>query len=162
MRILITPKQLVELCVWDDYIYFCLDTKKVNVKELLDENVEFEIDQKDALVIGLTKVIETNNFIHKFNEYLMHLISIKSSKQETTFMCKKHLITPAIIKFKNKFPAEYTPGDYYKQDLADVLKYVDDVYEKVDALPTKSIKDKMGTYDYIQSNAIKKQLCFHN
>ena len=66
MKILITPEDIVKRCLWDNYVYYILDSNKEAEKILL-ENKEIELTEKDAFVIGLLKVMETENLIHRFN-----------------------------------------------------------------------------------------------
>ena len=70
MQIKILPEDLVRRCLWDSYVYYVLGSDK-DAEQLLKENKEFEISERDALVIGLLKVIETSNLIHKFNTYVV-------------------------------------------------------------------------------------------
>jgi len=77
MKIAITPEDLVRRCLWDHFVYYILGSDK-NAEIMLNENKELELSEKDALVIGLLKTIETDNLIHKFNTYVVDFLTNKS------------------------------------------------------------------------------------
>ena len=67
--------EVLSYCIigtWDTYAWNILKT-----------NNEFILSEKDAIVIGLLKVMETDNLIHRFNDYLMYILSIRSIKEKT-------------------------------------------------------------------------------
>ena len=66
MQIKVTAEDLIRRCVWDNYVYYIVGSEKEAEKKL-KENSEFELSERDALIIGLLKVIETDNLIFKFN-----------------------------------------------------------------------------------------------
>ena len=66
MQITIQPEELIKMCLWDSYVYYILGSDK-EAEKILKENKEMAISERDALIIGLLKVIETDNLIHKFN-----------------------------------------------------------------------------------------------
>ena len=88
MQIKVSPEDLIKRCVWDHYVYYVLGSDK-NAEQLLKENKEFEISERDALVIGLLKVIETSNLIHKFNTYVVEFLTNKSINQGKDVLVRK-------------------------------------------------------------------------
>ena len=161
MRIITKPSELVEMCVWDDYTYYCLDKSKDPV-ELLKNDEEFEINQEDALVCGILKIIETNNIPHKFNEYVNHFLSVRSTKVENSFMIRKSILLNHVEKFKKKFPPEYEPSIMFKQPISETLTYCDEILSKLEELDIKKVTDNMGTHEFLLSSAVKKQLNYHH
>jgi ribosomal protein L19 len=160
MKLTITPSELVEMCVWDDYSYYCLD-KKVDPLALLEANEEFTIEQNDALVCGILKIIENNNIPHKFNEYVGHFLSVRSSKVEKSFMIRKSILLSHIEKFSKKFPPEFKPSIIYKKPIESALRYAAEVFNNIDNLKVTKVTDNMGTHEFILSSAVKKQLNRH-
>ena len=75
MTIKIQPEDIVRRCLWDNYVYYILAGSDKEAERLLAENQEMEISEKDALVIGLLKVIDTDNLIHKFNNHVVEPVS---------------------------------------------------------------------------------------
>jgi NAD(P)H-hydrate epimerase len=82
MIIKIHPEDIIKRCLWDHYVYYILGGSDKEAEKILKENAEIEVSEKDALVIGLLKVIETDNLIHKFNGYVMELLTNKSLKEK--------------------------------------------------------------------------------
>ena len=85
MKISVTPEDLVRRCLWDHYVYYIVGSDK-EAEKILKENVEFEVSEREALVIGLLKVIETDNLIHKYNTY----IDSNGKKDSYTKMMDRH------------------------------------------------------------------------
>jgi hypothetical protein len=168
MKILVTPEDLVKRCVWDGYVYYILGSDKEGEK-LLSSNLEFEISERDALVIGLLKIIETPNLIHKFNTYLVDFLGNKSINHieesgdtSTSYSLVRKKSTELIIdKFLDKFPDYWIPNDIYKKSLSELVEYIDDIKEKINTLEVFKITDKFGTHEFISSTKIKKSLSFN-
>ena len=161
MRVFIKPCEIIELCLWDSYKQYYLP-KDTDITKFLTDNVEFQIDEKEALVIGLLKTVETDNLVHKFNQYLDNYLNNKSSRINETFRTKKKGLLYTLLAFKEKFPKEWEPNLLYTKALSDVLIYVDDIYKRVDDMPVEVVEEKTGTYEYINCNTIKKILTYHN
>jgi len=88
MKITIRPSGIIKRCCWDAYVYYVLKSDKEGQK-LLEADEEFEISEKDALVMGLLKVIETDNLIHKFNGYIVEVLMNKSMGRKELMIRKK-------------------------------------------------------------------------
>ena len=88
MKIQIFPEDIVKRCLWDSYTYYVVGSEK-EAEKILRENKEFELSERDAIIIGLLKVIETDNLIHRFNDYFMHFLNNRSMKDKDTFLIKK-------------------------------------------------------------------------
>ena len=156
----ILPEDLARRCLWDSYVYYVLGSDK-NAEQLLKENAEFEISERDALVIGLLKVIETPNLIHKFNTYIVEFLTNKSINQGKDVIVRKKALESSIDKFIDKFPDYWVPNTEYKKSLTELVDYIE-VFktglEKVDVL---KVTDQFGTHEYVNSNNIKKLLSFN-
>jgi hypothetical protein len=55
--------------------------------------------------MGLLKIIETTNLIHKFNTYVAEFLSNKSSKDKDMLLIRKKGFDLAVDKFLDKFPS---------------------------------------------------------
>jgi hypothetical protein len=159
MKILVHPMDLVTRCVWDHYVYYILGSDK-DAERILTENKEFEISEKDALVIGLLKVIETDNLIHRFNTYVVDFLSNKSINNDKQVLIRKKSLELGVDKFLDKFPDYWVPNNMYKKSLSELVEYIDDFKEKIDKLEIQKVTDQFGTYDFFVSNSIKKLLKF--
>ena len=120
MQIKVTPEDLIRRCVWDSYVYYILGSDKEGQK-LLEGNEEFEITERDALVIGLVKVIETDNLIHKFNNYVNELLTNKTKKEEDLLLINKKSMDTAVDKFLNKFPDYWEPSVRWASSLKELV-----------------------------------------
>ena len=119
MLIKICAEDLIRRCLWDSYTYYVLGSEK-EAELLLKENKEFEISERDALVIGLLKVIETTNLIHKFNTYIVEFLTNKSINQGSTVLVRKKSVEIAVDKFLDKFPDYWVPSPEYKKSLTEL------------------------------------------
>ena len=62
MTIKIYPEDIVRMCLWDNYVYYIVGSEK-EAEKILKENKEMEMSERDALVIGLLKIIISYSFL---------------------------------------------------------------------------------------------------
>jgi hypothetical protein len=62
MKIVLCAEDIVKRCLWDTFTYYIVGSEK-EAEKILKENKEFERSERDAIVIGLLKVMETDNLI---------------------------------------------------------------------------------------------------
>jgi hypothetical protein len=148
MRIILCAEDIIKRCVWDHYVYYVLGSDKEGEK-ILKENKEFEITEKDALVIGLLKTIETENLIHKFNTYIVDLLSNKSINNNQQTVLRKRTLETSVDKFLDKFPDYWTPDLVFKKSLIDLVDYIDIFKKNIEKLDIVKVTDQMGTYDFL-------------
>lgn len=160
MTINVYPEDLVKLGVWDRYTYYVVGSD-VEAEKILKENKEFEISDTDALVIGLLKVIETNNLIHRFNQYFTDFLTNKSSKLQGSILIRKKSLMNSFEKFLAKYPEYWvTPVDY-KEELKKLNDYMDKLKSSIDQLEVQKIPTQFGTFEYLNSQQVKKLLKFN-
>jgi hypothetical protein len=160
MKIKVLPEDLVKRCLWDSYVYYILGSDKEGDR-ILRENNEIDLSEKDALIIGLLKVIETDNLIFKFNTYVVELLTNKSSKVNDYLLIRKKTMDSAIDKFLDKFPDYWTPNSLYIKALKDLVEYIDTFKVEVEKLEIHKVVDKNITYEFYNSATIKKMLKFN-
>ena len=160
MKIVLCAEDLVRRCVWDNYTYYVLGSEK-EAELLLKQNNEFEISERDALVIGLLKVIETTNLIHKFNTYIVEFLTNKSINQGNTVLVRKKSVEIAVDKFLDKFPDYWVPNMDYKKSLTELVDYIGEFKIKFEKIEIQNVTDQFGTHEYINSNNVKKILSFN-
>lgn len=160
MRILITPSDIVKRGLWDTYAYYVVGSDK-EAEKLLIEDKEFEISERDALVCGLLKVIETDNLIHRFNDTMIHYLNIKSVKIADDVLIKKKNCREFIDKFINKFPDSWTPPPNYAQSLDDLIDYTNTLKDKIEDLEVIKASLLNVNYEFYLSSAVKKLLNFN-
>lgn len=160
MKIILCAEDLIRRCLWDSYVYYVLGSDK-NAEQLLKENKEFEISERDALVIGLLKVIETSNLIHKFNTYVVEFLTNKSINQGKDVLVRKKGLENAVDKFLDKFPDYWIPNTEYKKSLTELVDYIEIFKSGVEKIDIIKVTDQFGTHEYLNSNNVKKQLSFN-
>ena len=160
MKITITPEDLVRRCLWDHFVYYILGSDK-NAEIMLNENKELELSEKDALVIGLLKTIETDNLIHKFNTYVVDFLTNKSINNSNQVLIRKKALEIAVDKFLDKFPDYWVPNTIYKKSLSELVDYLEDFKIKLEKLDVQKVTDQFGTYEFFVSNNVKKLLSFN-
>jgi hypothetical protein len=161
MKILITPEDIVKRCLWDTYVYYIVGSEK-EAQAILLENKEFELSERDAIVIGLLKVMETDNLIHRFNDYLIHFLTVRSIKEKDNLLIKKKSLETAIDKFLDKFPDYWTPPKTYENSLKDLVEYINKLRENINKLEIIKMTIQNVNYEFYSSNSIKKLLNFNN
>lgn len=160
MQIKVYPEDLIKRCVWDHYVYYVLGSDK-DAEQLLKENAEFEISERDALVIGLLKVIETSNLIHKFNTYVVEFLTNKSINQGKDVLVRKKGLESSVDKFLDKFPDYWIPNAEYKKSLTELVDYIEAFKVGVEKIDIVKVTDQFGTHEYLNSNNVKKLLSFN-
>lgn len=159
MKINLCPSEIVKMCLWDNYVYYIVGSEK-EAEKILRENKEMEISERDALVVGILKVIETPNLIHKFNTYIVEFLTNKSIKDKDHLLVRKKTFDVAIDKFIDKFPDYWTKNSAWEKSLKELIEYVNGIKVLVDKLEIHEIIDKNITYEFYNSNAIRKLLKF--
>ena len=162
MRIEITPEQIIKMGLCDTYVYYVLGSDK-EAEKMLKENKVMEISERDALIIGLLKVIETDNLIHKLNTYVVEILTNKSinSPGKEVPLVRKKTFDIALDKFLDKFPDYCEPSINWISSLKDLVVYINEMKINLEKLEIHKIVDKNVTYEFYNSNNIKKLLKFN-
>lgn len=159
MQIKIYPEDIIKRCLWDSYVSYIIRSEK-EASEILEKNEEIIMSEKDALVIGLLKVIETDNLIHKFNNYIAEVLTNKSVNK-SALMIKKTTLESAIDSFLNKFPDYWKPDLIWSKAIEDLVQYIENIKEDISNLELHIIEDKNITIELYSSNSVKKLLKFN-
>jgi hypothetical protein len=160
MQITITPEDLIRRCVWDNYVYYVLGSEK-EAEKLLKENQSMILTERDALIVGLLKVIETDNLIHKFNTYVVEILTNKSIKEKEYTLMRKKTFDASIDKFLDKFPDYWEPTINWTNALKDLVNCINEMKDGLEKLEIHKIVDKNVTYEFYNSNNIRKLLKFN-
>lgn len=160
MKIIITAEDIVKRCLWDTFSYYVVGSEK-EAERLLKENNEFELSERDAIVMGLLKVMETDNLVHRFNDYMVHFLTVKSTKENNDILIRKKSVELTIDKFLDKFPDYWVPPANYSAAMKDLVSYIDSLRAKIDLLDYQTLEVQNITQDFYVSNAVKKLLNFN-
>lgn len=161
MQILVQPSDLIIRCLWDTYKKFCLKHKtEDDITEIIDKNEITVISEEDAYVIGLIRIVQTDNLIHRFNIDIDDVLKVRSTivdiDDDKKVVINKPTILREINSFKNKFPIQYKPNKDFKKGIEDLLVYIDKVYSEVDKLEVYDIMIKEKIQTFVLSNKVKK------
>jgi len=159
MQIIVTPNDIIQRCIWDKYKKFILYEKtEDNVKKIIDENKPFSLSEEDAYAIGLLKIIETDNLVHRFNENILDILQIKSNIIKDELYINRTTILREISIYMKKFPEYYKAPFNYKTAIEDLKKYIEYVDNKISELEIINVKNKEKMFVYFRSKDIRKCL----
>ena len=161
MKLMIKPSDIVKRGLWDMYAYYVVGSEKESEKILLEDK-EFELSERNGIVIGLLKVMETDNIIHRFNDYFIHFLSIKSMKNGDEILVKKKSVELAITNFRDKFPQYWDCEINWKMGLNDLDVYLNALLKKIEKIELLKLTIKNINYEFYYSNNVRKLLIFNN
>ena len=159
MNILITPEDIIKRCLWTKYKKFVLTSKKkAEIEEIISKNELLAINENDAYVIGLLKIIETENLVHRFRLEIEEFVKIKTTVNKERVIINKSSLMKEVIEFIDRFPKAFTPEDNYQTAIDDMVVYVNEVYKKINDLEIIEIMFKEKNYTYVYSKDVNKIL----
>jgi len=167
MQIIVTPEDIIKRCLFDKYKFFVL--KKMTEDDIrvhVEENKPTVISENDAYVIGLLRIVETENIVHRFNIDIDEILKIKSNIHEVDgekkVLIVKSVLLKDVLQFKDKFPEYYSPDIRYKKGIEEVLTYINNLYKEFDKLETIVLNIKEKNITFVASADVKKVLKKYN
>lgn len=160
MKITLCPSDIVKRCLWDSFTYYIIGSEK-EAERLLKEDKEFEITEREGIVMGLLKVMETDNLVHRFNDYMVHFLTVKSIKENNDILIRKKSLELAIDKFLDKFPPYWTPPSNYSSAIKDLTAYIDELKLKIEKMEIIRLEIQNIPQEFYSSNSAKKLLNFN-
>jgi hypothetical protein len=159
MIITLTPDDIIRRGLWSDYKKFVLkDLSEDQIINIVKENKLITITENDAYVVGLLKVIETENLVHRFNINIQDLLQIKSNIFDEGIYINKNLIYREISNYKLRFP-EYWDCDFtYKQSRTALFEYIDKILLKLNDIESFIYTSKDKPYEFLDVKQITKIL----
>ena len=160
MIITVQPSDLIRRCLWTEYRRFCLKTKSdEDVKKIILDDSSVIITEDDAYVIGLLKVVETPNLVHRFKDHTEEFLKIRSTIMNNKLYIRSSDILKDILGFKECFPEYFNPSFEYKKGIDDLRNFIDKFYPEVEKLPITKIANKEGKLiDHYPSNSVRNLL----
>lgn len=167
MKILITPHDIIERALWHKYAYYILDgMSQDKIEKIVVENEEFEMTEREALIINLLKCIETDNLKHRLNQHILHILSIKSSEvdkdKKKVYAIRKNAIDDELTTFLKNFPDSWESTANYKHSLVEVKEYIAGLKEKLGKLLIIESEFQGNIIEYVQVTHVKKMLDFNH
>lgn len=159
MQIIVTPNDIIQRCLWDKYKKFILYEKNEDdVKKIVEENKPFSLSEEDAYAIGLLRIIDTDNLVHRFNENILDILQIKSNIIKDELYINRTTIIREISTYMAKFPEYYKPPFNYKQAIDELKNYIEYVDKEIAKLEIINVKNKDKMFTYFRSKDIRKCL----
>ena len=167
MKILITPHDIIERALWYKYEYYILDgMSREEIDKIIQENKEFEIPEKDALVIDLIKCVDTNNLKHRLNQHILHLLTVRSTEIDNgprkSLSVTKKTIEYELDTYLRNFPDAWKPRLHYEKGLEECVEYIEELKGRVSNLGVLMSKFKGNDIEYLQVIHVKKMLDFNH
>lgn len=157
MTILISADDLIKRCLWSKYKKFVLGNKtEEELNEIIEKNESIQLCENDAYVIGLLRIVETENLIHRFKIDIKEFIHIKSTILNNDVLINKSALLKEVLDFKEHFPENYKPNLTYEKAISDLKEYIVDFYKKVDELEEVKVPIKDKIFTYIHSSEVRK------
>ena len=161
MQILITPEDIIKRCLWLEYKKFVLKGKNEDeIDDIIIKNKPDVLSENDAYVIGLLRVVETEDLIHRFNKDINDLLTIKSTihnvNGDNKVLINKFSLLKEMMDFKERFPVSYDAKQPYKDAIKEVKEYVTKIYDDISKMTIYTIIIKEKTYTFVLSSNVKK------
>jgi hypothetical protein len=157
MIITLTPDDIIRRCLWTSYRRFSLrGIPEAKIEKIVKENKPISMDEEMAYVIGLLKVIETDNLIHRFDSHMMEILRIKSTIQQNEVYISMRLIEMELESFKKRFPHYWSPDTNYETSLEEMKIYIAKIQEQIPNITIHEFKVKERMVKYLSSKDVKK------
>lgn len=156
MQILTSPEDIIKRCLWSDYKRFCLkNMPEEEMNKMIEDNNPIALNEEDAYVIGLLKIVETPNLIHRLKEHIDEVLKIRSDIFNNRLYIMKIVALKEISQFTQRFPDVFKASFEYRKGIDDLKIFSEKIYSDVDNLQTFNFQKKDKTYIYISSNSVK-------
>jgi hypothetical protein len=159
LNIILTPEDLIKRCLWSDYKRFVLkDKSEQEIQSLVKENKPVVLSENDGYAIGLLKVIETDNLIHRFIVHMKEMINIKSTIFDKSVYISVRIVENELESFKKRFPEYWESDRVYEKSIQDLINYINNLQLLTKTFEVFEFKIKEKKIRYFQSKDIKKMI----
>ena len=157
MILTLTPEDIIRRCLWSDYKRFVLkDKSEQEIQTLVRENKPIVLSENDAYAIGLLKVIETDNLIHRFNVHMREMINIKSTIFDKNVFISVRIVETELENFRKRFPEYWDADKIYLMSIQELNEYITKLQSIITTFEIFEFKVKEKKIRYFQSKDIKK------
>ena len=157
MILTLTIDDIIKRCLWSDYKRFVLkDKSEIEIQQIVKENKPVSLTENDAYAIGLLKVIETDNLIHRFIVHMKDVINIKSSIFEKNVYLSVKIVENELESFKKRFPDYWNSDIVYKKSIEDLIIFITKLQDDIKSIEIYEFKVKDKKVRYYASKDIKK------
>lgn len=159
MILSLTIDDILKRGLWSDYKRFVLKNKsEQEIKMIVKENKPIVLSENDAYAIGLLKVIETDNLIHRFTVHMKEMLNIKSTIFDKNVFISVKIIENELESFKKRFPDYWEADIEYRDAIIDLKAHIEKLQASVALYEIFEFKIKDRKVRYYQSKDIKKMI----
>lgn len=159
MIITVNLEDLIRRCLWSDYKRFVLkDKSEQEIQQLVKENKPIVLTENDAYAIGLLKIIETDNLVHRFILHMREMINIKSTIFDKNVYLAVRIVENELDSFKKRFPEYWEADPVYKKSIEELIVYINQLQALIKTFEVFEFKIKEKKVRYFQSKDIKKMI----
>ena len=159
MIITVNPEDLIKRCLWSDYKRFVLKSKsEQEIQLIVKENKPIVLSENDAYAIGLLKVIETDNLVHRFTVHMRDMINIKSTIFDKNVYLSVRVVENELENFKKRFPNYWEPNSTYETAIKNLFEHISNLQKIIKDIEIHVFKIKDKDVRYYQSKDIKKMI----
>lgn len=159
MIITVTPEDLIRRCLWSDYKRFVLkDKSEAEVQIVVKENKPISLTENDGYAIGLLKVIETDNLIHRFTVHMKEMINIKSNIFDKNVYMSVKIVENELESFKKRFPDYWCADPIYEKSIEELVIHITKLQTLIKTFEIFEFKIKDKKVRYFSSKDIKKMI----
>lgn len=159
MIITVTPEDLIRRCLWSDYKRFALSKKsEQEIQTIVKENKPISISEDLGYAIGLLKVIETDNLVHRFLVHMKEMINIKSTIFDKNVYISVKIIENELESFKKRFPEYWNADSVYEKSIKNLIEHINQMQNEIKSFQVFEFKVKDKKVRYFQSKDIKKMI----
>lgn len=159
MIITISIDDIIRRCLFSDYKRFVLkDKSEQEIQLLVKENKPIVLTENDGYAIGLLKVIETDNLIHRFTVHMKEMINIKSNIFDKNVYMSVKIVENELESFKKRFPDYWNADTVYEKSISDLITHIVQLQALIKTFEIFEFKIKDKKVRYFQSKDIKKMI----
>jgi len=159
MIISVSVDDIIRRCLWSDYKRFVLKEKsEQEIQLLVKENKPIVLTENDGYAIGLLKVIETDNLVHRFTVHMKDMINIKSTIFDKNVYMSVKIVENELESFKKRFPEYWEADSAYEKGVIDLNDHIIKLQALIKTFEIFEFKIKDKKVRYFQSKDIKKMI----
>lgn len=163
MKIFISPSDLVERCLWSNYVKFVLKTRdEEKLKQIIAEDKVEVLSENDAYVIGLLKYIKTENLVHRCKLEIEDILKIKSTiitvDNIDRVLINKASLIKDVLDFKYRFPDYYQADEVYKKSIVELNTFTNNLLDIINNFTEYPLTIKDKNYTFVLSGDVSKNI----
>jgi hypothetical protein len=159
MIITLNVEDLIKRCLFSDYKRFVLkDKTEQEIQALVRDNKPIVLSENDAYAIGLLKIIETDNLIHRFIVHMKEMINIKSTIFDKNVYMSVRIVETELENFKKRFPDYWEADSVYERSIYNLIEFINNLQDQIKTFEIYEFRVKDKKIRYFLSKDVKKMI----